>query len=122
MAKRRASQKTPEAPETFETALDELHTIVAELEDGSIGLEASLDRFERGMQLLRHCHEVLETAEQRIEQLTGVDGEGRPLTEPFDASATIETRGESAGRRRPRTDRRATTEEDDGDPSESTLF
>ena len=90
----------PESPKSFEESLGELRTIVGELEEGSLGLEDSLRRFEEGMTLLRNCYRVLEQAEQKIEILTGVDTDGEPLTEPFDARATAEQSGKSAGRRK----------------------
>ncbi|HUI39975.1 MAG TPA: exodeoxyribonuclease VII small subunit [Methanothrix sp.] len=55
----------------LEEALDNLERIVAELEEGKLGLEENLDLFERGMSLVRLCNARLESAEQRIESLTG---------------------------------------------------
>lgn len=125
MANRKSKQRQTQ-PESFETALGELAEIVGDLEDGSIGLEESLARFEDGMRLLRHCHEVLAKAEQRIEQLTGFDADGNPVTEPLDSAATIDQRGESAGRRRrsstgPSRDSGSSPDADGGDPG-GTLF
>jgi exodeoxyribonuclease VII small subunit len=79
---------TPSLP--FEQALDRLEFIVHELEEGQIGLEVSLARFEEGIRLLKNCHQVLEQAEQRIEILTGTDAAGNPLCAPFDARASVE--------------------------------
>jgi exodeoxyribonuclease VII small subunit len=53
----------------FETALAELDTIVKKLEEGDLALEASLQLYERGVQLSRFCHARLEDAERRIEIL-----------------------------------------------------
>ena len=39
---------------TFEQAMSELQQIVNDLEDNSLGLEASLAQFERGIGLLRN--------------------------------------------------------------------
>ena len=89
-------------PLSFEAALSELQRIVAELEDGRVGLEESLERFERGIALLKTCHQVLEHAEQRIEVLVGQKSDGTPVTQPFDASATADVDSPSAGRRRTR--------------------
>ena len=75
---------------TFEGALAELQQIVHDLEEGDLGLETSLSRFEEGVRLLRSCYRILEEAEQKIEILTGMDAAGNPLTEPFDAAATFE--------------------------------
>jgi exodeoxyribonuclease VII small subunit len=79
-----------ENPAGFEAALRQLQQIVTELEDGSISLEQSLLRFEEGIHLLRGCYQVLETAEQKIELLTGWDAQGSPLTSSFDSTATAE--------------------------------
>ncbi len=90
-------------PQNFECSLALLQQIVHELEDGSLGLEASLARFEEGVRLLRSCHQILEQAEQRIEILTGVDTAGNPRLEPFDATATFDrsdARPAKPGRRR----------------------
>jgi exodeoxyribonuclease VII small subunit len=55
----------------LEAALDDLEGIVTKLEDGGISLEESLELFERGMKLVSLCHGKLDSAEQRIEGLTG---------------------------------------------------
>ena len=87
--------------------MTELHQVVADLEDGEIGLEDSMRRFEQGMVLLRHCYALLEDAEQRIEILSGRDADGNPVTEPFDASATHEASAPRAGRRRQTSNQKA---------------
>src|SRR6266436_2366150 len=79
-----------DAPQTFECSLALLQQIVHELEEGNLGLETSLSRFEDGIRLLRSCYRILEEAEQKIEVLTGVDAEGNLVTELFDAKATFE--------------------------------
>ena len=53
----------------FETAIAELDTIVKKLEEGDLPLEASLELYERGVQLSRFCHAQLEAAERRIDVL-----------------------------------------------------
>ena len=53
----------------FEAAIAELESIVKKLEDGDLPLEASLQLYERGVQLSRFCHSSLEEAERRIEVL-----------------------------------------------------
>lgn len=115
-------QKQPEDAQPmqcFEDALSELTQIVCDLEDGSVGLEDSLARFEQGMKLLRHCHQVLSAAEQRIEQLTGFDADGNEITAPFEATATIDDRNQSAGRRR-RSKPKVEVEDDEDDECEGT--
>ncbi|MEX0703584.1 MAG: exodeoxyribonuclease VII small subunit [Planctomycetales bacterium] len=92
MARKKSGRDTTpdENAPSFEDALAELQRIVADLEDGALGLEESLARFESGMKLLRTCHRVLEQAEQRIAVLTGMDANGNPVTAPFDAAATFD--------------------------------
>ena len=66
---------------TFEEALAELETIVAQLEAGDLTLELSLALFERGQKLASRCNIQLEQATLRIEQLTA-DGEIIELPSP----------------------------------------
>lgn len=89
-AKKQTPETDPAAATSFEAALGELQEIVSKLESGSTTLEESMQQFERGVGLLKNCYRVLESAEQRIEILTGVDRDGNAITEPFDASATFE--------------------------------
>lgn len=88
MAKTRKTIVPEQEVPTFEQALERLEAIVHQLEDGQIGLEESLARYEEGVALLKRCYGILETAEQRVALLTGVDGDGNAVTEPFDATAT----------------------------------
>ena len=78
-----------DAAPSFEQSLRELQQVVTALEDGSLGLEQSLAEFERGIGLLRVCHETLNRASQKIELLTGFDADGNPILQPFDAAATF---------------------------------
>ncbi|VVB63228.1 Exodeoxyribonuclease 7 small subunit [uncultured archaeon] len=55
----------------MEEALEDLEQIIGRLEDGKLSLEESLVLFERGIRLVRLCSSRLESAEQRIESLTG---------------------------------------------------
>jgi len=56
---------------TFGAALAELEQIVRALESGQLELEESLTRYERGVALLRTCHERLADAQQRVTMLMG---------------------------------------------------
>jgi exodeoxyribonuclease VII small subunit len=78
-----------DAPVDFESALKRLEEIVRLLEEGDIGLNESLERYEEGVKLLRQSYELLERAERRIELLSGVDANGNPITQPFDDTATL---------------------------------
>ena len=54
---------------TFEQALSELEAIAEQIEQGKIGLEESIDKYERGMALVKQCRDMLSTAEHKIQQL-----------------------------------------------------
>jgi len=73
---------------SFESALAEVEQILRALEDGSTTLEESLARYERGVGMLKICYGHLQSAEKRITQLAGVDSEGKPITKPFEHSAS----------------------------------
>lgn len=73
---------------TFEQSLLELERVVRELEDGQLGLDEALARYEQGVGLIKHCHGKLRQAEQRILLLTGIDDKGAPLLQPFKHEAT----------------------------------
>lgn len=95
------NDETSEALPPFEQSFAELQQIAHDLEEGSLGLEESLERYERGIALLRQCYRTLEQAEQRIAILSGFDAAGNAVTAPFDASATVEqTPTPTAGRRK----------------------
>jgi exodeoxyribonuclease VII small subunit len=69
---------------TFETAIEELESIVRRLEDGKVPLEESVAIYERGEALKRRCDELLRQAEARVDKIT-TDANGQPVgTEPLD--------------------------------------
>lgn len=119
----------PESPEdapSFEASLLELEAIVAELESGKLGLADALARYEQGVKHLKSCHGLLERAERRIELLSGIDADGKPITKPFGEQefASLEERAAARGKRRTSetpVSRRQTTKGDDVDES-SRLF
>jgi exodeoxyribonuclease VII small subunit len=55
---------------SFEEAITGLTDIVDRIEQGQIPLQDSLDQYERGMALIKHCRSILQQAEQRIEKIT----------------------------------------------------
>jgi len=66
--------------ESFEASAERLAAIVAELESGELPLERSLRLFEEGIKLARSAQKRLDEAEQRVEQLLGMDAQGEPIT------------------------------------------
>ena len=83
------AQEVPSDSPSFETALQRLEEIVHLLEEGEIGLDEALARYEEGVGLLRHAHQALGRAERRIELLSGVDAEGNPVTRPLEDVSTL---------------------------------
>lgn len=68
----------------FEAAIEELESLVDEMETGDLSLEASLVAYERGVKLTRFCQTALRNAELKVNQLTK-DGELEPLdSDAFD--------------------------------------
>ncbi|MHC4174350.1 MAG: exodeoxyribonuclease VII small subunit [Planctomycetota bacterium] len=54
----------------FEEAIKELGNIVGKIEQGQIPLQDSLEQYEKGMALIKHCRTILQKAEKRIEKIT----------------------------------------------------
>ena len=55
---------------SFEEAITGLTDIVGKIEQGQIPLQDSLEQYERGMAMIKHCRTILQNAEQRIEKIT----------------------------------------------------
>jgi exodeoxyribonuclease VII small subunit len=55
---------------SFEQAIKELTSIVGKIEQGEIPLQDSLTQYEKGMALIKHCREILQKAEKRIETIS----------------------------------------------------
>jgi exodeoxyribonuclease VII small subunit len=54
---------------SFEQAIKELTAIVGGIEGGQGSLEESLGQYERGMALIKHCRDILQKAQKRIEKI-----------------------------------------------------
>lgn len=77
------NKKTDKLPD-FEKALEELESLVEQLESGDLSLDQSLKRFKRGVALTRHCQGVLDQAQQTVQRLIDPDDESSAV--PFDTS------------------------------------
>ena len=75
-------------PLTFEEALQQLETIAEQIEQGAVGLEESIQKYEEGMSLVKHCREILAKAEFRIQQVQQKSN-GTVETTPFKRPKTI---------------------------------
>ena len=70
---------------SFEQAVEQLERIVDHLERGDVALDKSIDIYERGEALKKHCESLLSAAENRIEKIR-LDRNGKPQgVEPLDA-------------------------------------
>jgi len=70
---------------SFEDALGELEKIVRQLEGGTADLKDSIDAYERGMALKKHCEARLREAQGRIEKITVSEG-GKVTSQPHSLS------------------------------------
>jgi exodeoxyribonuclease VII small subunit len=70
---------------SFEESTRRLSQIVAELEGGDLPLERSLLLFEEGVRLARMAQSRLDDAERRVEELLGIDAQGKPVVRDFEA-------------------------------------
>ncbi|MEW6027097.1 MAG: exodeoxyribonuclease VII small subunit [Planctomycetota bacterium] len=68
--------------ERFEDYLAEVEKVVAELEEGEVDLEKSLEKYEAGIKALKKCYEILSGMEKRIEVLTK-DADGNLAAKPL---------------------------------------
>lgn len=75
---------------TLEQDLLKLEEAVRALEVGGLPLDEILERYEQGIRHYRRCHSRLKEAEMRIESIR-IDGEGRPVLEPFDHQSSMES-------------------------------
>lgn len=96
-----SAEKSAFIPLGLEEALGRLEAIVRVLEEGQPSLDESLAQYEEGVRLLRHCYQLLEKAERRIEMLSGVDAQGNPIVQPFDdRPLSLEEKAQSRDLRR----------------------
>lgn len=69
-----AARKEPAPPDqpepSFDARLARLEAIVAELENGGLALEASIERYQEGVRLLSDCRGVLAGYQRRVEELS----------------------------------------------------
>ena len=72
---------------SFEDAIKELTQIVAKIESGETPLESSIEQYEHGMKLIKHCKGILQSAEKKIEKISAehvdIDAEKGDDTELF---------------------------------------
>lgn len=72
--------------QTYEESMKELEQVVKELESGELTLDESIKKFEKGMELSKHCNSLLEDAEKKITLLIEKEN-GEVTEEPFQLEA-----------------------------------
>ena len=78
------SEKAKDIAElSFEDALEELETIVRDLESGNRKLDDAIAAYERGAQLKRHCEAKLVQAQARVEKIS-LAADGTPQADPVE--------------------------------------
>ena len=55
---------------SFEDAIKQLTEIVGKIEQGEISLQDSMQQYEQGMALIKHCRKILIEAEKRVEKIS----------------------------------------------------
>jgi len=69
---------------SFEDAMNELETVVGQLERGDVALDQSIALYERGAALKARCEAKLKEAEEKVAKIT-LTPDGRPQgTAPLD--------------------------------------
>lgn len=64
-------EKGPASPdEPYEEIARELEQVVSRLEEGNLSLAEALIEYERGVELVRRCNDLLDRAELRITELS----------------------------------------------------
>ena len=77
------SKKQPSAdlPASFEEAMAELAQLVAQMEAGTLPLEASVAAYQRGSELIKYCAAQLDKVDNQVKVLQG------EMLKPFAADA-----------------------------------
>lgn len=70
-------------PLNLEKSLEQLESLIDELESGDLPLDTAMKKFEEGIKLTRSCQAVLKDAEQRVEILLKSSG-GEESLQDFD--------------------------------------
>ncbi len=60
---------TKKSSDTFESAINQLETIIRDIENNQINLESALNQYKHGMELVKFCQDKLRDVEQKIKIL-----------------------------------------------------
>jgi exodeoxyribonuclease VII small subunit len=85
MAQKKKNKKNETLDISFEQAIEDLTGIVNKIETGQVSLAESLEQYEKGMAMIKHCRGILLDAEKRIEQIA--ENEEQEETDEGDVDA-----------------------------------
>ena len=85
MAQKKKNKKSTALDISFEQAIEDLTGIVNKIETGQVSLAESLEQYEKGMAMIKHCRGILLDAEKRIEQIA--ENQEQEETDEGDAEA-----------------------------------
>ncbi|MHC4231896.1 MAG: exodeoxyribonuclease VII small subunit [Planctomycetota bacterium] len=85
MAQKKKNKKNETLEISFEQAIEDLTGIVNKIETGQVSLAESLEQYEKGMAMIKHCRGILLDAEKRIEQIA--ENEEQEETDEADADS-----------------------------------
>lgn len=60
---------------TFEEKVTSLEKIISELENGSIGLEESIEKYAKAVKLAKECDEKLKKIEEKVNKIVSENGQ-----------------------------------------------
>jgi len=60
---------------TFEQAMEKLEEIISHIEEGKVSLEQSIEKYAEGIELVKQCRAILDSAEQKIQLLAKAEGD-----------------------------------------------
>lgn len=87
----------------FEEGLKRLEKIVEELENGSLSLDDSLEKYEEGIKLSKACAKKLEVARKKVEILLKSE-DGSAELKPFDEKMAEEEPRPEAKKKKAKTE------------------
>ncbi|CAB5705356.1 Exodeoxyribonuclease 7 small subunit [Delftia tsuruhatensis] len=65
----KAASKAPAEPTSYESALQELEQLIAQIESGQLPLEQMLTGYQRAAQLLAYCRGQLDAVQEQVKVL-----------------------------------------------------
>lgn len=68
-----ADSQIPVSELSYEQAREQLVSAIGQLEAGKLGLEESLEVWQRGEELAKHCQAFLDRAKARLDQVKQAD-------------------------------------------------